>query len=162
MRQGLGQIWGGMAEGWRQLQSRAAQALTHFTPTRRQDGVETMEDQAQQHASRWGLLAAEIMEGKDAVVVRLEAPGMDRDAFDIQMVNDKTLLVSGEKRMQRREQHGEYRVMECAYGRFQRLLSLPAKVSEAGASAVYRQGVLTITLPKHPVHSRRLIPVGPA
>lgn len=162
VRQGLEQIWGGMAEGWRQLQARASQALTHFVPGRHGGELETAEEQVQQQASRWGLLAAEIIEGRDDITVRLEAPGMERQAFDIHMVDDHTLMIRGEKRLQRHEKHGQYHMMECAYGRFQRLLRLPAQVDEGGASASYRRGVLTVTLPKHASQRSRRIPVNAA
>lgn len=157
IRSGLNQAWEGLAEGWHQLRDRAAHALTRFTPVRH-NAVETADEQAMLRASRWGVLAAEIEEKGDALVVKLEAPGMEGNNFDISVVQG-TLVVSGEKRIERSREEGRYHVMECAYGRFQRVLPLPVEVDEGRATANYRRGVLTITLPKQARASSRRIEV---
>ena len=94
LRQGLHRSWQSMTEGWRHLRERASHALTHFSPARRHDEVETVADQAMQEGSRWGLLAADVEEKTDSVVVRLEAPGMEAEDFDIS-VDDNYLVVRG-------------------------------------------------------------------
>jgi len=157
IRSGLNHAWEGVAEGWHQLRERAAHALTRFTPVRGSE-VETADEHAMMHASRWGLLAAEIEEQGDALVVKLEAPGMEGDNFDIS-VEGNTLVVSGEKHIERSRDEGRYHVMECAYGRFQRALPLPVEVDETHTSAKYRHGVLTINLPKRSQAKARRIEV---
>ncbi len=154
-REGLQQVIENVSEGWQHLRERASQALTRFTPIHR-GGVETPADQAALRGARWSLLAAEIEEHGDDVVVRMEIPGMERDDFDISVI-DNHLVIRGEKRAQRERQDGHFYVMECAYGAFERVLPLPAPVDEAGARAHYRRGVLTVTLPKTaPARSRRI------
>ena len=96
LRQGIHRSWQGLTEGWRSLRERATHALTHFTPTRGSGDLETVAEQAMREGSRWGLLAADVVEKDDSVVVRLEAPGMEADDFDIS-VNDNYLVVRGEK-----------------------------------------------------------------
>jgi|GEM_PF-256733 len=162
IRRGLGQAWESLAEGWQQLRERAGQALTRFNPVHHAGELQTAEDQVMHRASRWALLAAEVEERDQDIVVRLEAPGMDRDDFDLAVVDD-TLLVRGEKRVHR-ESHPtaggrRYHVMECAYGRFERAVALPAPVEDTKAQAGYRRGVLTVTLPKRASSARRRINV---
>ncbi len=148
IRHGLSRAWDSMAEGWQQLRERAAQAMTRYTPTRHTNALETAEDQVAAHSARWGLLAAEVQENEDEVVVRLEAPGMEKDQFDINVIDGRYLSVRGEKRVQREEKRGRYHVMECAYGSFERAVALPTEVDDGGAKASYRNGVLRISLPK--------------
>jgi len=160
IRHGLSRAWDSVAEGWQQLRERAAQALTRYTPMRHGAGLETTEEQVAARGARWGLLAAEVQENEDEVVVRLEAPGMEKDQFDIAVIDGRYLTVRGEKRVQREEKRGRYHVMECAYGSFERAVALPAEVNDSGAKASYRNGVLRVALPKVASgNSSRRIPV---
>ena len=155
LRRNLSSAWENFAEGWSHLRERAGQALTRFTPKRGGE-VETVEDQLVGQSARWGLLATEVREDEDSVTVRLEVPGMERDDFDIDVIDDY-LVVRGEKRLQREQTHGRYHVMECAYGSFERAVPLPVAVDQDGARAQYQHGVLTVTLPKHQrARSRRI------
>ena len=158
LRQGFHRGWQGVAEGWRHLRERASHALTRFNPSQPAGDLETVAEQAMLDGSRWGLLAADVEEQTDQVVVRLEAPGMEADDFDIS-VNDNYLVVRGEKQARREKSGGKYYMLECAYGSFERALQLPARVEESGARAKYKRGVLTITLPKHAHAQRRRIDI---
>jgi HSP20 family protein len=159
LRRGLHRTWDHLAEGWQHLRERAGHALTRFSPTRQSGAVETVADQAMLAGARWGLLAADVEEKADSVVVRLEAPGMEADDFDIS-VEDNYLVVRGEKRARREQSQGRYHILECAYGSFERALQLPARVEESAARAKYQRGVLTITLPKHAHAQRRRIHIS--
>jgi len=159
LRRGLHRTWDHLTEGWQHLRDRATHALTRFSPVRQQGELETVADQAMLEGSRWGLLAADVEENADSVVVRLEAPGMEADDFDIR-VEDDYLVVRGEKRARREQSEGRYYILECAYGRFERALQLPTRVEESGARASYKRGVLTITLPKHAHAQRRRIKIN--
>ncbi len=145
--QGLDRAWETLAEGWRQLRQSASQAITRFHPLRlRADEVGSVEDNIMQRALKWGVVAAEVEERDDEIVVRLEAPGLEPGDFDISVVND-VLTVRGEKRMEREQKRGQYHVMECAYGNFERTIPLPRSVEASGVNARYRRGVLTVRLP---------------
>lgn len=159
LKQGLDRAWEHVQAGWQALVDRAAQAITRFLPAEpREDDTE--DSRALQRISPgWGLMAAEIRETHDEISVRLEIPGMDPDEFDIDAQVD-LLRVSGEKRASREETRGTYHITERAYGRFERVLQLPARVDGDGARAEYRRGVLTVRLPKHPAVVSRRIPVN--
>lgn len=157
IRHGLQRAFENLSEGWQELRDRTAQALTRFQPTRRE--VQSAEDQVALHSSRWGLLAADVREEEDQVVVRMEAPGMDSDDFDLSVLDHRLLLVRGEKRVQREETRGHYVLMESAYGRFERAIPLPAEVDETRTRAAYQRGVLRVILPKLRTGTRRRINV---
>lgn len=146
LREGFNESVDTLMHGWRQLADLASGALTKFLPARQQEqGGEA--GPPSHHGARWGLMAAEMFDDEKAVVVRLEAPGMEQGDFDIQ-VRENTLVIRGEKKYQRESQEGRYHLMECAYGRFERALHLPAEVDDTKAEARYKRGLLTITLPK--------------
>lgn len=154
----LNRIWQGLSEGWRQLRERAAHAMTHFTPLARKDDVETWNDRIMRLGSRWGVLASDVEENNDSIIVHLEAPGMEAEDFDLSVV-DNYLLVRGIKQARREHREGSYHVLECAYGSFERAIPLPVEVDESKARARYKRGVLTVTLPKSARSQRRRIEI---
>ncbi len=148
LRSGLGRAWDQVTEGWRQIRERAGQALTQFNPIHRTGGdVESRDALVERSASRWALLAADVLENPDEVVVKMEVPGLEPGNIDIQVINDH-LVIRGEKQVQRESRDGRYHMLECAYGAFERAIPLPAAVDDARANAQYRNGILRVTLPK--------------
>jgi HSP20 family protein len=147
LKQGLEEAWHSVAEGWRQLRDRAAGALTHFTPGAPAAPAAQPSEAGHYPAANWALLAGDVFEDDDKVVVRLEAPGMEKGDFDLEVRSD-ALIVRGEKRFERETAEGRYRVRQCAYGSFHRAIALPAPVQGDKATASYRNGVLRIELPK--------------
>ena len=147
IRGGLGRVWDSVAEGWRHLMTRASGAITRFRPTR------------QEEEGGWGVLAADVYEDDDKIVVSLEAPGMEQDDFDVTIDLD-VLVVRGEKRYQNQRREGGYRIAECAYGAFERAIPLPETVDASRARAKYRKGVLRIELPKAGSGRRRISIAG--
>ncbi len=158
LQRGLNRAWHTVSEGWTQLRDRAANAITRFNPVNRQGDVESAEDVAALRGARWSVLAADVQDKGEELVVRLEVPGMEADDFDIAVVDD-TLLVRGEKRLQREQTEGDYHIRECAYGAFQRAVPLPVAVDQDKAKARYKRGILSITLPKASHARRRQITV---
>jgi len=155
---GLERAWDSIADGWRQLRQKATHALTRFKPLSSEGKLETAEDVFLQRGSRWGLLAADVSESDSEVNVRLEAPGLEADKFDIHVVG-KVLVVRGEKQVQRAQTEGRFYVLECAYGSFERAVPLPVEVDESAATASYRRGVLHMKLPKKAAARARRIEV---
>ena len=158
-RQGMSLAWDALMDGWRELYHRAANAITRFTPQGSM-GELTPEDDRELavRSSGWGVLAAEVFDAADRVVVRLEAPGMEPDEFTLQVIDD-ILVVRGQKQFQRERTEGQYHVSECAYGSFERAVHLPDEVDSANATARYRRGVLRVELPKSPSRRRQRIKV---
>jgi HSP20 family protein len=159
VRDGLNRAWDTLAEGWRELRDRAADALTRFHVPVAREKVETRDERLARSGARWGFLAAEINDGDDAIEVTLEVPGMEPEDFDVQ-VKDDMLIVRGEKHVSRDSQQGQYHLMQRAYGRFERALRLPASVDDGKAKARYKRGVLHLSLPKVSAAGSRRIPIS--
>jgi len=158
IKRGLSRTWESVREGWEQLRQQASGAITRFVPSRSAGDTATDGDHLAQRAPGWGVLAADVQETDDEVYVRLEIPGMDSQDFELE-VADHTLRVSGQKRVENEESRGRVYAAESAYGHFERLVPLPAEVSQEGAKARYRNGVLRVTLPKSERSKRRRIEV---
>ena len=93
------------------------------------------------------MLGGDVFEDDKRVVVRVEVPGMDKKDLDIEVQGD-VLVVRGEKRFERESSEGRYRVLQCAYGSFRRVVPLPTPVLADKATAKYKDGVLRVELPK--------------
>ena len=152
LTEGLGRTWESVTDGWNHLLHRAGNALTHFSHDHNQDMQAVT-------AASWGLLSAEVYDDADRITVRVEAPGLNAEDFDINVVNN-VLVVSGEKRYEHHKTAGEYTVMERAYGHFSRSIPLGYEVEPDSASAQYKKGVLQVTLDKKPDQRRRHITVN--
>ena len=139
------QMGSSISEGWRRLTDAAGHAVTRFTPGHR-ESLEGSRDLDRRNVG-WGLLPVEVFDQDGEIEVRLEAPGLERENFEVEVDGDQ-LRIAGEKRVEREHREGEYHVAECAYGRFARLIPLPAPVEADSATANYRNGVLTVTVKK--------------
>ncbi len=136
--------WESLSDGWHELLSRSSNALTHFK--RNKDDVSGAGSALATFPS-WSLLAGELEETDKAMVVRVELPGMDKDDCEIR-IEGNVLYLSGEKRFERDTEDSTYHVMERAYGAFQRSIPLPRNVNIDQAEATFKNGVLTVRLPK--------------
>jgi HSP20 family protein len=141
----LGRTWENLSEGWRELLSRSSNALTHYSSST--DEALTQSGSTLATFPRWSLLAGEVEDLEKEVVVRVEVPGMEKDDFTIS-VEGNTLSLSGEKHYKRESRDSTYYLMERAYGSFQRTIPLPRNVDTDRAQASYKNGVLSIRLPK--------------
>ena len=93
------------------------------------------------------LPAVDVAETKNEIVVNVEIPGMDPKEFDISL-REGTLTIKGEKKQERVEEEENYHLVERRYGTFTRSILLSQEVESDKISASYKNGVLTVTLPK--------------
>jgi HSP20 family protein len=87
----------------------------------------------------------EVIDRDKEVRVTAELPGLEEKDVEVQ-VEDNMLVLRGEKRTEVDDKERHY--SERYYGRFERRLALPAEVDDERANATFRNGVLTVTLPK--------------
>ena len=91
--------------------------------------------------------ALDVYENKDNFVVKAELPGMKREDIEVSL-HDGSLSISGERKTESKHEEGEVYRAERFFGRFQRTVTLPTAVAAEKVQAAYKDGVLTITLPK--------------
>lgn len=90
----------------------------------------------------------DLSETDDAVQVRLDLPGLEAKDIDVQ-VRDNQLIVTGERKEEREEKGATFHRVERREGKFSRAVLLPCSVNEGKVDAQFRNGVLTIKLPKN-------------
>ena len=91
--------------------------------------------------------AIDVGETDDEVLIYAELPGLDRSDFKVEL-DDKGVVLRGEKRTSRNEKRHDYTLMESSYGSFYRRIPLPCEVKADKVKAKYKGGVLKIRLPK--------------
>jgi HSP20 family protein len=102
--------------------------------------------------------ALDVSETKDAVMVKAEIPGME--SKDIQLsLHDQFLTLKGEKKQEKEEKEEHYYRSERSYGAFVRTVRLPATVDGSKVTATFKNGLLTVTLPKAPAAKGTTIPI---
>jgi len=89
----------------------------------------------------------DVFEDKDNVVVRAELPGMNKEHIEISL-HQNSLVISGERKVESQDEDGEASRSERFFGRFQRALELPKPVDANNVTATYKDGILTVKLPK--------------
>ncbi len=89
----------------------------------------------------------DIYETKDAVCVRAELPGVDKDAVHVE-VKEGVLSLRGERKFEKEVKEESYHRIERSYGTFHRSFSLPSSVDAEKVTARMKDGVLEVDLPK--------------
>jgi HSP20 family protein len=92
---------------------------------------------------------ADVVEGERDYRVTAELPGLSEKDIEISLAGD-TLTVKGEKKEEREEKAESRYVSERRFGSFQRSFQLPEDADPEKIEAGFKNGVLTITLPKRP------------
>jgi HSP20 family protein len=91
--------------------------------------------------------AVEIDETDEAVLLKLELPGLNPDDLDIQVTAD-SVSIAGERKYEKTTEEKGMTRSEFRYGSFQRVIPLPARVKNTESTADYKDGILHLTLPK--------------
>lgn len=91
--------------------------------------------------------ALDVFEEKDHFTVKAELPGMKKEDIDVSL-HDGSLSISGERKSETKHEDAEVYRAERFFGRFQRTVTLPAPVAADKVKAQYKDGILTVTLPK--------------
>ena len=103
--------------------------------------------------------ALDVHEDKDSFSIRVELPGMRREDIAVSL-QDGALVISGERKEEKVTEGTEVHRQERFYGRFSRALTLPSAVAGDKVKAQYKDGILTVTLPKAEEAKPKAITIG--
>jgi len=103
--------------------------------------------------------SVDVYETDNDIVLKAELPGIDQNLIDVQ-VDNHTLSLRGERKVENETKKENYRRVERSYGSFSRTFTLPETVEQEKIRAEYKDGVLTITLPKRPETKPKQIKVA--
>lgn len=103
--------------------------------------------------------AAEMKETDEAIHLKLEVPGLEAKDLNVEVTAD-SVSISGERQTETKtEEKGMFR-SEFRYGKFQRVIPLPAQVDNQKVQAEYKDGILTLNLPKLEDERRKVVKVN--
>jgi HSP20 family protein len=91
--------------------------------------------------------AADVSEDEKTYKITAELPGMDEKNIEVSL-SGRQLSLKGEKKQEREEKSKNYYLSERSFGSYQRSFQLPDGVDEDKITAMFENGVLTVTLPK--------------
>ena len=103
----------------------------------------------------------DVTESKESVMVKAEIPGVEPKDIWVS-IEAGVLTIKGEKHHEKEEKDKRYHRVERSYGAFYRMMRLPAPVDGSKTTATFKDGLLTITLPKAPAANGTTIPVKAA
>ena len=100
----------------------------------------------------------DIYEEDNTFVIKAALPGVEKDNISVDL-NGRVLTIRGERSENKEIKEDNYYRKETAYGRFQRSFTLPDEVDEKTIKADYKDGILTVSVPKPVEHRPKKITV---
>ena len=143
-------------------------ALVRWNPWREintlQSQIDRLFDETLSPAPSWerGLLRvppAEMKETEEAIHLKLEVPGLDAKDLDVQ-VTENAVSISGERKLETKTEESGKTRSEFHYGKFQRVIPLPARIQNTNVAAEYKDGILHLTLPKTEQEKNKVVKVN--
>jgi HSP20 family protein len=117
-----------------------------LVPTSRENGLSFMP-------------AAELEETDEAVLLKLEIPGIESKDLDIQ-VTAESVSITGERKSEMKTEEKGLTRTEFRYGKFQRVIPLPARINNQEVKADYKDGILHLALPKVAEERNKVVKVN--
>lgn len=143
-------------------------ALVRWNPWREantlQRQINRLFDETLVPAAVWerGLIrvpAAEMEDTPDAIHLKLELPGMEAKDLDVQ-VTENAVYISGERKSETKTEENGVTRSEFHYGKFQRVIPLPARIQNTNVTAEHKDGILNLTLPKAEEEKNKVVKVN--
>ncbi len=102
--------------------------------------------------------AVEVVQNKDNYKIKVQLPGVKKDNIEVEMDND-FMTISAEtheekEEKQQEEHNARYHTSEFRYGKYQRTISFDQPIKSEDATADYKDGVLTVTVPKQNIETK--------
>lgn len=133
--------------------------LTRYNPWQELNALQRQMDSLFEQKVTAKAPVAELQETDAALILKLELPGVEAKDVDIQ-VSEKAVSVSAERKTETKtEDNGNVR-SEFYYGKFQRVIPLPARIQNTDVKAEYKDGILNLTLPKAEAEKNKVVKVN--
>ncbi len=103
--------------------------------------------------------AAEMQETPEAIHLKLEVPGMEASDLDVQ-VTAEAVSISGQRKEETKTEEKGMTRTEFHYGKFQRVIPLSTRIQNDKVQAEYKNGILSLTLPKAEAEKNKVVKVN--
>ena len=102
-----------------------------------------------------------IQDTKDKIVIAFDLAGVNKENIKLSINDDKILTLEGEKKESKEEKSKDFVKKEIFYGSFKKMIQLPENINEDKLSTEFKNGILTITIPKTEVKKpkAKIIPI---
>lgn len=100
----------------------------------------------------------DMFETDGEYIVEAELPGLSKKDIHINC-QDNVLSIEGERKLEKKEEHAGYLRSERSYGNFKRSIILPTSIIEDKVKAVFKDGILRVTVPKAEKSKRKSVPI---
>ncbi len=110
-------------------------------------GLTRREDFDEEYENAVWMPLTDIYEDNDNYYLKVDLPGMKKDDVKISYA-DGTLSISGERAEEKQSKDAQFHRIERSYGKFFRSFNIPKEIKEDKISAEFKDGQLTITIPK--------------
>lgn len=101
----------------------------------------------------------EMDETTEAIQLKLEIPGIDAQDLDVQVTAD-SVTISGERKEETKTEEKGMNRSEFRYGKFRRVIPLSTRIQQNRVEAEYKNGILTLTLPKAEEEKTKVVKVN--
>ena len=135
-----------------------ALTLTRLNPLFHE--MTTTRDRLNRFAADWAP-SIDILEKENEIVIKAELPGVETKDVAV-TVDNNVLTIKGERHLEKDVKKESYHRMERAYGSFARTFSLPSTLDAGDVRAEYKDGLLTLTLPKKAAAKSRNVEITAA
>ncbi len=102
---------------------------------------------------------AELSQNNEVFYLKLEMPGLEAKDLDISVTINQ-VVINGERTFENPVENSEVIYSEFHYGKFQRVISLPARIQNNNVKADFKNGILTLTLPKAEEEKNKVVKVN--
>lgn len=102
--------------------------------------------------------SVDISENTEEFIIKAEIPGVSKDDVKVSIADD-VVSIQGERKQEKEEKDKKLHRVERSYGSFLRTFSLPSNIDDAKVQAQFKDGVLTVRLPKSPTAKPKSIDV---
>lgn len=109
--------------------------------------VETKAAKSETNGEPEGQLTIDVFQTPAEIVVESAIAGVKPEDIDINVTND-SIAIKGERMREKEVKDDDYFYQECYWGRFSRSVILPQEVDPENASVIFKNGILTVRLPK--------------
>ncbi len=106
-----------------------------------------------------GEFRVDVKEHDDEVVVAADLPGVEKEDVSLAVLDPRTLRIAFSRSAEKEEEEEGYFVRERTYGSMDRVVKLPSDVTEDGATATFKNGVLEVRLKKASSETGKKIPI---
>jgi HSP20 family protein len=120
----------------------------------------TTRDWLNRFAADWAP-SVDIVEKENEILIKAELPGVETKDVAV-TVDNNVLTIKGERRLEKDVKKESYHRVERAYGSFARTFSLPGTLDASEVHAEYKDGLLTLTLPKKSAAKSRSVEITAA